>query len=444
MAQRDFSNHEKQIEQAQEAEDFLKSKFTSTERYGQMVQEISAIYFQSYQMAYNLAKRAERCFQQELGVEHTNFIQFGYWDSLKKGLLAGERLAKDLRRMEMAYLEQNRREYEITQHFSLAILNPTALLELQENGRCEFDIPELAFDIAYPGQYMRRIKSVSLTIPCVAGPYSNVSAKLTLLKNRLRISSNGQQEYAYEGLEDPKFRHDPVGITSIATSSGKNDSGLFQLNFQDERYLPFEGAGAICTWKLELPSQFQPFDYTTISDAVLHMSYTARDGGDRLREKANQNVAGAINTWLDELAEQGVGLQRVLSLGREFPDVMHKLLFSEAGSNESVKLNIDKRNFPYFLRNRELTTKKVAIVLRPTAGKTIAAPDLSVDINQTPISGFSVKAKNFLMSEDMDFAQDITDTPEPWNFSVSEGSLDPESIQDISLLVTYEVGSSIN
>jgi hypothetical protein len=35
----------------------------------------------------------------ELG-DDTNFIQFGYWDNLKKGLLAGERLAHDLKRMD--------------------------------------------------------------------------------------------------------------------------------------------------------------------------------------------------------------------------------------------------------------------------------------------------------------------------------------------------------
>ena len=32
---------------------------------------------------------------------------------------------------------------------------------------------------------------------------------------------------------------------AIATSSGQNDSGLFELNFRDERYLPFEFHGAM-------------------------------------------------------------------------------------------------------------------------------------------------------------------------------------------------------
>jgi hypothetical protein len=45
-------------------------------------------------------------------------------------------------------------------------------------------------------------------------------------------------------------------MQSIATSSGQADSGLFELNFRDERYLPFEGAGAISRWRLELSGKW--------------------------------------------------------------------------------------------------------------------------------------------------------------------------------------------
>ena len=45
------------------------------------------------------------------------------------------------------------------------------------------------------------------------------------------------------------------------------------------RYLPFEGAGADATWTLELPTDFKSFDYSMISDVMLHMRYTARVSG---------------------------------------------------------------------------------------------------------------------------------------------------------------------
>jgi len=44
--------------------------------------------------------------------------------------------------MEAAYLDQNRREFEITKHVSLAMLNPAAFLTLKAVGACEIEIPE--------------------------------------------------------------------------------------------------------------------------------------------------------------------------------------------------------------------------------------------------------------------------------------------------------------
>ena len=87
--------------------------------------------------------------------------------------MAGEKLQYDLRRLETAYIEQNRREFELTKHVSLALLDPLALVRLRETGRCFFHLPEEIFDLDFPGHYFRRIKSVSLTLPCVVGPVHN-------------------------------------------------------------------------------------------------------------------------------------------------------------------------------------------------------------------------------------------------------------------------------
>ena len=58
--------------------------------------------------------------------------------------------------MELAYLEENRREYEITKHVSLSMLDPIALLLLKERGECYFSLPEATiFDLDFPGHYLR-------------------------------------------------------------------------------------------------------------------------------------------------------------------------------------------------------------------------------------------------------------------------------------------------
>src|SRR5262249_35302399 len=155
-----------------------------------------------------------------------------------------ERLYLDLKRMEVAYLEQNKREYEITKHVSLLLTNPLALIRLKETGQCEIVLPEALFDADYPGHYMRRIKSVGLTIPCVVGPYTSINCTLTLLNNKTRVKSVMADQYAEkEDEDDDRFVTNFAAMQSIATSHAQNDSGLFELNFHDERYLPFEGAG---------------------------------------------------------------------------------------------------------------------------------------------------------------------------------------------------------
>ncbi len=45
-----------------------------------------------------------------------------------------------------------------------------------------------------------------------------------------------------------------TGNQQIALSHGLDDNGQFQLNFQDERYLPFEYTGAVSRWSLTFPN----------------------------------------------------------------------------------------------------------------------------------------------------------------------------------------------
>src|SRR2546421_246522 len=99
IAKQELENHVIQIENSQAIDAFMRTKYTNEELYQWQVGQISGVYFQSYKLAYDLAKRAERCFRFELGVQDSSYINAGYWDSLKKGLLSGEKLQYDLRRL---------------------------------------------------------------------------------------------------------------------------------------------------------------------------------------------------------------------------------------------------------------------------------------------------------------------------------------------------------
>ena len=287
----------------------------------------------------------------------SNYIQFGYWDSLKKGLLCGEKLCYDLKRLETAYYEQNRREYELTKHISLAQLDPIALVKLRQNGECFMDIPETVFDMDYPGHYFRRLKTVGLSIPCIAGPYSTVACTLTLTSNHLRKNPTPANPYTRDlTSDDPRFRDEVAAIQSIATSNGQNDHGMFELNFRDERYLPFEGAGAITSWHIKLNKDFRQFDFSTISDVIIHLNYTAREGGESLKAKAVADV----NTKMKDLAlaEERRGLYRVFDLKREYSAKWSKFLYPATPNDDQELLLEDLQDrLPYFTRS--FTTKQV-------------------------------------------------------------------------------------
>src|SRR5206468_11196178 len=101
-----------------------------------------------------------------------------------------------------------------------------------------------------------------------------------LLKSSIRIKTNIDESYARADAEDSRFNDYFGSLQAVVTSTGQNDSGLFETNLRDERYLPFEGSGVISEWQLELPSEVRQFDYDTIPAVILHTRYTARGGGD--------------------------------------------------------------------------------------------------------------------------------------------------------------------
>lgn len=351
IAEHELRNHDLQIEQAEEQNEFMQTKFSNRQLYDWMVGKVSGMYVQGYQLALRIARQAEKAMRYEAGqpLEGKNdFIQSGQWDSLKKGLLAGDLLYQDMKRMETAYLELNTRELELTKHISLQQLNPLALLELRENGKCHFAIPEELFDLDFPGHYYRRIKSVSITIPCVAGPYTTINATLRMNNNELRRKPN-----LTDALEPVPM---PNGTNKIAVSSAQNDAGLFELNFRDERYLPFEGAGAVSAWELELMQEksLRQFDYNTIADVIVHLRYTAREDNNRdedgnLKTAAINRLTGLTNA----LGE--VPLQRLFSLRYDFPNEWHA--WTSKGQDLVVKL--EKRHFPYFAQSGSLNIQSI-------------------------------------------------------------------------------------
>jgi Tc toxin complex TcA C-terminal TcB-binding domain len=350
IAEREWKNHQVQIRHAEEIERFLTDEKTgkrsNKDFYTWMKREVKGLYGQVFQFAFDVAKKAERALQHELGKPDISFLQFGYLAG-KEGLLAGEKLYLDIKRMEMAYHDLNQREYELTKHVSLLQVSPIELLKLRTTGRCMVTLPEELFDLDCPGHYFRRIKNVALSIPCVTGPYTSVNCTLTLTKSSIRKSALlVGDEYSRVDTEDNRFDDHFGSLQSIVTSSGQNDSGLFETNLRDERYLPFEGSGVISEWQLQLPAnpsrkEACQFDYDTISDAIIHIRYTAREAGGLLRKKAIENIATAT---------QSIGAVRLFSIRHEFPTEWAKFKNPQIveGTPAELILPLREEHYPFW------------------------------------------------------------------------------------------------
>jgi Tc toxin complex TcA C-terminal TcB-binding domain len=331
-----------------------------------MITQLAAMYFQGYKLAYEMAKRTERGYRHDLGLSDSNFIVFGNWDSLKKGLLAGERLHFDLQRMESDYLDKNRREFEIVKHVSLLQHDPLALLALIENGECQFDLPEAIFDLDFPGHYLRRFKSFALTFACVVSSYGAVNCTVTLLQSKIRTTNTVDRSYG-ETPNDRRFAVSTSALQSVVASQGQNDSGLFEVNFRDERYLPFEGEGVISTFRLSLATQFKAFDHRTISDVVLHLRYTARDGGESLRQAASTELANAVSAFVHASGQKG--LARMFSLHDDFPVEWDRFTNPPAATgDQAATFAVEKTRFPLLFQSAKITVSSITLFAKVAAG----------------------------------------------------------------------------
>lgn len=350
IAQKEYTNHQAQMANAQQIVDFLEGnsvdgfsvdgispvKETTVGFYAWMKREVKALYANAFQLAFEVAKKAERALQNELGDPSLTYIQYNYLDGTE-GLLAGEKLLFDVKTMEMAYHDLNQREYELTKHVSLRQIDPLALVQLRATGTCTFTVPEEAFDLDCPGHYFRRIKSVALTLPCVAGPYTSVNCTVTLQNSTIRIRTDlPGNKYARQGPDDNRFNDYYGTLQTVVTSSGQSDSGLFETNLNDPRYLPFEASGAVNSqWQLTLPSDVPQFDLDTITDAVLHIRYTAREGGDVLKASAVSNLQTLINK------AQTVGSVCLFSVRHDFPSQWAKFQSATiAGATLTAELQL--------------------------------------------------------------------------------------------------------
>jgi len=114
---------------------------------------------------------------------------------------------------------------------------------------------------------------------------------------------------------------------------------------------------------LELPADVRQFDYDTISDVILHLRYTAREGGGLLRKGAVVNLKDAIE------AAQAAGSVRLFSMRHEFPSEWAKFKNVQnvsATSPAELAFNLREEHYPFWSKdNKPIALTRIDLFAQP-------------------------------------------------------------------------------
>lgn len=306
---------------------YLTSRFTGVSLYQWLGGQLSALYYQAYDSVLSLCLNVQSCWQYEIGDFTTTFMRTNAWNNSWRGLLAGQALALDLQRMERAYYTRNDRPLNIFRTVSLKALLKAANKDFEtvkKTGSFDFSLLETLFDNDYPGHYARRLQQVSITLPTLLGPYQNVRAILSQSSSSILFKPDIDGVKALmDGTTPPA---DSGVVTNlrpsqqVALSGGLDDNGVFELTMQDGRYLPFEGTGAVSSWRLQFPRAVEEKDggYTlgadpeqaamleALDDVLVHIQYTALDAGAQFASAVRQELAQQQKVTSTGATDQGL------------------------------------------------------------------------------------------------------------------------------------------
>ena len=163
-------------------------------------------------------------------------------------------------------------------------------------GACDFELPESLYDRDYPGHYQRQIKRVSVTVVYTSpGKNDNVMCTFTLVKNRVRMNTNlnigGGDPYAENPAGNDTTLRLPVRRGAVGLSPARRRTIRVCSKTRSTTRSPTRATcrsrararSATGTWRLPPNNQI---DIAAVSDVLIHVLYTALDGGPDFRKAA--------------------------------------------------------------------------------------------------------------------------------------------------------------
>ena len=311
IAEKELDIHQTTMDQADELDHFYKNKFTSLGLYNYLATTLTRLHRDAYNTAEGLARMAQRAYAFERD-DDTVFIAPGNWQADKNGLLAGEKLTLQLEQLETAYLRANTRQLEVSQSFSAGPARPRRASHLPRNRqlRVHHSRDPLRPRLPRPVQAHHQVRAHQHPV-------------------RRRPLHDGQRQAHPHRQQGPQAAHHrprrPRRPARTAHAQHRHQHRR-QRRRRLRTHLPrralpaLRGRGRDQQLAARASHQLRMFDYATISDIILHISYTARDD-DAFRATVETAIIDSLTAYAST-----AGMHRLFSLRHDFPDAFYQLL----------------------------------------------------------------------------------------------------------------------
>lgn len=321
---------------------FLANKFTNADLYRWISGVLGGVYAYFLQQAAAMARLAESQLAFERQQKALSVIRPSYWQPLSsaglgsrgsRGLTGAETLLEDITTLDQYAFATDQIKLQVTKVVSLALLDPFAFQQFTETGVLRFATPMALFDRDFPGQFLRLISQVRVSVIALIPPGLGICATLANSGISRVMVRNSDETFQSELVQrDPQL---------IALSSPSSSTGMFPLtaSSQPGLLLPFEDLGVDTSWEFTMAKAANPFDYSTIADVQISLDYTALDSPDYRLQVIQQ-------------MDQSLSADRAYSFKQQFPDAWYALNNSSQYTTPfSVQVQSAIADFPPNLLN---------------------------------------------------------------------------------------------
>ncbi len=366
-------------------------KFTNVELYEWMSGVLENIFRYYLQQASSMSKLAEiqLAFERQeplIGVIKNDYYELPNNDGNssggsessstdRRGLTGSARLLRDITKLDQYAFTTDQRKQQLAVNFSLSQLDPFAFQHFKKTGILNFDTSGKLFDRRFPGQYLRLIKRVRVSVVALVPPVQGISATLTA-SGISRVVIGG------DVFQTTVIRRNPE---SIAFTNPVGATGVFELNPNPEMLLPFEGNGVDTRWEFRLPKASNPMDFNTIADVLLTIEYTALH---------NRTYQEQIQRELDIYTS----FDRAFSFRQEFSDAWYDLHNpDQTDTPMSVGFETTLADFPSNMQNLNISSILMYFVTENDLPRVFAAT-LTFTQNDITFGGESVPIDGVIRS----------------------------------------------